>query len=154
MKKYCRKCMAETERRANGRCKPCAIAHSAAWQKANTLKVKEMNAAWYAANTEKANARNKAWQKANRERVNAASYAWKKAHPERMKECTAAWYEANRDNQNARQAERRKAMPDWYIKYIVITTSSLPKQANIPAEMIEAKRAELKLTRLIKEMKK
>jgi hypothetical protein len=146
--------MAETERRANGRCKPCAIAYSAAWAKANPEKAKDSNAKWYKANTEKANARNKAWQKANRERVNAASYAWKKAHPERMKECNAAWHEANRDNQNARQAEKRKAMPDWYIKQIIIITSSIPKQANIPAEMIEAKRVELKLNRLIKELKK
>ena len=54
----------------------------------------------------------------------------------------------------ARHAAYRAGIPDKYVENIIYKNNKLLKQVQIPPEMIEAKRVEIKLKRLIKEMKK
>ena len=169
MAKYCPKCMAETDRYANGECKPCVKAYGAAYRAANREKERARKAAWCAANTEKVKARKAAWHAANREkerarhaaryaenteRVKARMKAWYAENTERGKAIMKAWYAENIEKVKARHAAYRAGIPDKYVENIIYKNNKLLKQVQIPPEMIEAKRAEIKLKRLIKEMQK
>ena len=67
MTRFCPKCQIETERNADGRCKPCNNIRLKAWRAANQDRAKAYNAAWIAANPERYKARTVAWRKANLE---------------------------------------------------------------------------------------
>ncbi len=130
--KHCPKCNTETERCANGRCKPCNSAKSAAWKAANPAKVRATRAAYYASNSEKDNATSTAWRAANpdqarannaaysaknRVKINARTAAWNAANPDRVRATHAAWYAANHEKVRAKKAayyaaNREKARTD------------------------------------------
>ena len=154
MTKYCPKCMAETERYPSGGCKPCVTARSESWRAANHEKLKLHRAAYRKANRERENAYTEMYRKANPEREKARRIAWCKANKEKAKVIWASWRKANPEKVNAREVAYRAEMRDPYIKMLIRVAVGLPKQGQIPTEMIEAKRTELKLKRLIKEMKK
>lgn len=97
MSEFCRKCNAETERNASGRCKPCA---------------KARKSAWYAANRDKDRAKQSAYRAANREKLNARSTAYRAANPDRVKTAKAAWHAENRDEVLAKMAAYRAANRD------------------------------------------
>jgi len=166
--KYCHKCMAETERYATGECKPCKRSYTsayraanrekerarkAAWCAENTERVKARKAAWHAANREKVKARHAAWYAENTEMVKARMKAWYAENTERGKVSMKAWYAENIEKVKARYAAYRAGIPDKYVENIIRKSNNLIRQIQIPPEMIEAKRAELKLKRLIKELK-
>ena len=93
MTRFCPKCQAETERKKNGACKPCAKISSVVYR---------------ASNREKVNAQIYAWNAANREKVNARTAAWKLANPEKIK----TYVEANSEKLKAQSIAWRKANPD------------------------------------------
>ena len=82
MKMECKKCKTETERYADGRCKPCVQATNAAWAKANAARRNETHAVWAAAKRDKLKAASAAWYAANQERAKATRAAWRAANPE------------------------------------------------------------------------
>ena len=169
MTKYCPKCMAETERCKDGSCKPCKKAYQCeyyttnrehicakvfAYRKANREKINVKKSAYQKANRDKQNARNKAWRKANPEKSRARNSAYYSTNYEKKREFAAKWYRLN--IYKAKQYIRSYVlkMPDAYIAITIRKSNNQLKQAKISSEMIEAKRAELKLKRLIKELKK
>lgn len=76
MIKFCRKCQAETERRADGGCAPCSKAYAVKWRAENPERMRALSAAWYAANTEKVKAGAAKWisENVDKHRASTAKY--------------------------------------------------------------------------------
>lgn len=80
--RFCPACQTETERYANGNCKPCARARTAAWAKANPDKVKARIATYRIAHRDKIKMRKAAYRATNKDKQRAYIAAWWKANPE------------------------------------------------------------------------
>jgi 5-methylcytosine-specific restriction endonuclease McrA len=91
--RFCKKCQTDTERKADGHCKVCANAYSAAW---------------YAENRERHNASTAARVKEHPEKKKALGVAYRKAHLEKIK----VWLYENQDKVKAYRAEWEKNNPD------------------------------------------
>jgi ABC-type nitrate/sulfonate/bicarbonate transport system substrate-binding protein len=139
-------------------------ASTKAWREANPEKAKAYCKAWREANPENSRASTKAWKKANPEKVKAYSKAWKKANPEKVKAYCKAWREANPEKAKAnekawREANRQKVAVKNKVKIESLTDGYIANVlgmpiAQIPPELIKAKRKQLLLLRKsIKEFK-
>jgi len=73
------------------------------------------------------------------------SKKYNKNNKEKRNEYRKEWRKNNKDNSSVRQKEQRKKLPDYYIK------AKLGVK-NPPPELIEMKREQLTIHRLIKEM--
>jgi hypothetical protein len=154
VERYCRKCMAETERYADGRCKPCAKLYNARWEAVNREKRMARRSAYCKANREGENARRDAWRKANHEKHKATEAAYRASNHEHRAMFMDAWKKSNHEKIKSYSDAYISEMPEGYIANVIRKSNKLLKQVQIPAEMIESKRAELRVKRLIKEMKK
>lgn len=76
--RFCPRCQAETERYANGNCKPCARKNALDWYLAHP----EHSKATRVANTERTKATKAAWYTANHKKVRALAATWAKANLE------------------------------------------------------------------------
>ena len=125
--KFCKTCQAETQRRLDGRCKPCravsnkksylsnpekSAASRAAWRAANIEKLKVLGAAYYQKNKVKHAQSSKKWANENRQKVNANNAAYKAANPEKERAAGAAWRKANPEKHNQNKANWRAANPE------------------------------------------
>lgn len=79
-----------------------------------------------------------------RQRVSGKSRAWAMAHKEEVKK----WREDNKESIKAKGKEYRASLPLWYIK-IQLERQGFSEE-DITPELIELKRAQLKLNKLIK----
>lgn len=107
------------------------------WFHANREKARDMRAANYAAHAEERRAYARAYAAANPERVKEAKQAWDKAHP----------------GKSGEYAEKARAsLSDSYVKRVLFEN----RQATtcVPQALIEAKRLQLSIKRLIKEKSK
>jgi 5-methylcytosine-specific restriction endonuclease McrA len=109
--RFCPKCHTETERYANGNCKPCTRATSAAYYAANLEEEKARKAAYRAANAERYNAYSKAYYAANKEKFRAKHAEYYAANKEHYKATIDAWHKANPESvrvytQNKRARKR------------------------------------------------
>jgi len=115
--KPCIKCGA-ADRYANGHCRPCAKARSAAWTAANPERKRAMNSEWNVAHPGRMKELTYAWNAANTLRRNEITATWKAANIERMKvmnaayraanpEMISAWKAANPENCKASDHKRR-----------------------------------------------
>jgi 5-methylcytosine-specific restriction endonuclease McrA len=112
MTRFCPKCQAETERKKNGDCKPCAKVRAAIWAAKNSDLLKARYAAWRIANLDKEKANNLAWYAANIERARATRRDYQSTNAEQLKLKKAAYYIANADSIKAAVAAWHKANPE------------------------------------------
>ncbi len=145
--KFCKKCQAETERYANGRCKPCQKAQGVAYRAANSEKLKLSKKIYQAANKEKTKEYKKRYVANNKEKLRAiwkeyasankasiaiyqASYRdehrqkakettkkWRQDNPEMAQASCLKWYAQNAEQARASAAKRKAANPDAYRIY-------------------------------------
>lgn len=97
MVKFCKKCGEETDRRANGRCKPCHL---------------KSQAAWYERNKDKANSAAEAWKKENKEKVIEIQRRWQEGNRELTRAKNAKWASQNADRYRAYNHNRRQKIRD------------------------------------------
>jgi 5-methylcytosine-specific restriction endonuclease McrA len=90
--KFCNNCHADTERYADGRCKPCTRAFNASYRASHKEKIKAIDAAYRAK---------------NREKIRAKTASWMRAHPEKVAEWKRASHVANPDARRAYKHSRR-----------------------------------------------
>jgi hypothetical protein len=97
--------------------------------------------------------RKRAWDTTNRERLNELTNAWKRANPEKRYAQHRRWTEANPEKvrEYGRAASRRRVevLPDHYIRNLLL--KEMNSRVCVPQELIELKRAQLKLQRELKE---
>ncbi len=79
----------------------------AAWNKANTARVKAYNQSWQAANISKVRALSAAWYEANAEKARANSARWRAENPDKARAYNAAWAKANPRSRSATEHRRR-----------------------------------------------
>jgi glutathione peroxidase-family protein len=77
---------------------------------------------------------------------------YRKKYPERVRETCRVSRKKYNEKFKARERERVDGLNDDYVRQLINRTSGLPF-SQIPTALIEAKRIEIKLKRLIKEMK-
>ncbi len=122
-------------------CKECLNIYSKAYRKANPEKILAYNKAYRKANPEKILAYSKAYYKVNKEKLNDYSKEWAVNNPEKRKVSV---------NKNA--LKNKKELSDNYVKRLFIQRTSLTA-SDIPPELIEIKRQQLILKRLLKQQK-
>jgi hypothetical protein len=137
------------------------------YREANRDKIREYARNYYRANREKICARTREIERENKDRFKARKKEWMaKQDPERLKalvrermrrhrnadlEASREYLRQYRANNKERLRDRRHkslivAANDVYIRHLL----GFKKSHNIPAELIEAKREHLKLTRTLK----
>ncbi len=119
------------------------------WLKANPEKAKATHQKWLKANPEKAKAAAQKWKKKNPEKAKAAFQKWKKKNPKKAKAAHQKWLKANPEKARAVVQEWISSLSDGYVR----SRLGLKKGDNAPPGLIEAKRLQLKISRLIREMK-
>lgn len=101
----------------SSRCKSCANAHTAAWQKVNLDKGRARAARWRKANPDKSRASTQKWRDSNRERHLAYKLMWNKENPEQA----LAWRKLNPYKLAKVTANRRARManatPAWFSEF-------------------------------------
>lgn len=127
-----------------------------AYREANREKVLEIQRDWYTENREKVAKRrrenlaerSRAYRAANREKMAERKRARQEASREKKTEWSRAWYADNREK--ARE-HSRKCIEKLSNSYVAGRIGISTKLA--PPDLIEAKREQLKLVRLLKEKK-
>ena len=95
---------------------------------------------------------NKAYRKANSENIKAQSKAYRKANSEHIKAQQKAYRKANSENTKELAKEYDKARVDSLLDSYVVKSLNMKKEEVTP-ELLELKRDQLKIYRLLKEAK-
>lgn len=126
------------EKKCDGRhseCKECSIHRSRKWNVTHREQTKVYSATYANNHKEALRVRAALCYNLNPEKFRAKSRNWTEANPEKH-------------NEIARQSNAR--LPDAYVRGCLLQGTTL-KGSDIPAELIEAKRRQLQVYRLIKE---
>jgi hypothetical protein len=104
---------------------------------------------------ERANARTREWRLKNKARVKEYNRMYEKNNRERINRIQRGFNARHADRLASVQRDKarlqRKYLSDQYIKEVLCGNGSHLTYKHIPQSLVEAKRAELKLIRLIKE---
>jgi hypothetical protein len=84
-------------------------------------------------------------------------HRWRKENPEKARKYDQEWFAKHREKQRERcrinSAKHRKTLSNAYVRSLLAHRSFL-SAADIPQELIEAKRAEIKIKRYLREQSK
>ena len=94
------------------------------------------------------------WREANRDRTIAYQRAKRAADPEKEKAYIRAWKLAHPERVSAADRARRDRLPDDYVRGLIGKHAPGIDSDQIPQALIDLKRSQLKLLRLIKEKTK
>ena len=83
--------------------------------------------------------------------VHVAAREWKKKNPEKVRKAKNAWEKSNRKQERIRAAGWRENLTDRYVKDLLVKRTSL-KTSDIPQELVDLKRKQLKTHRKLKEI--
>jgi hypothetical protein len=114
-------------------CRECDLARKKVYREANPEKVKYGFKVWYSANSEK---------------MKATSKAWIETHKDRYKARRKAYREKHYDKEYSRSKIWRENLTDGYVIHRLGI-----KKAQATPELINLKRSQLELIRLIKKVK-
>lgn len=107
--RYCKKCDCETERKPNGRCKPCATAYLYKWRKENPEKFRAIQDAWDRKNEERLKEAARALYEKNREEKIAYAKEYYEKNKEAIKPKKKLWQMNNLDSCRLSDQNRRAA---------------------------------------------
>lgn len=116
----------------------------------------------YVANKENILARKRVYNEANKEKIAASRRDYRQANKEKIAACDRGYYVANRERILARRRAYRKGNKEkiaarsrrYWKSYIEgLSDIYLRHDLGIPKELMEVKRLQLQIHRLIKEMK-
>ena len=154
--KVCSKCGEEKRRASSGRlvCDPCNRARATAYRIKNIESVREKDRARVAAMSPEAKrAKHKKWRDSKIEHVR--SYARQSAkkryqlNPEKFRERSRQYHQENREKIINSFRIERAALSDSYVRTCLGLTESIA-----PQPLIEAKRIQIQIKRLLKERAK
>ena len=96
--------------------------------------------------TVKAQAHASYWK--NAEKARAATSKWREKNPEKVKQMRAKYQGTEKDL--AQRKHKRETLSDTYVREQIVRRGL--RKIDIPAELVEAKRLQLMITRKIKEL--
>ena len=140
----------------DGRCKCCSKYAAAKWRKENPEKSKDSNRAssvkFYLKNTEKRKAQKRKWYSENIEKNMAYKAQYYLKNTEKYKVNKAKWYSENIEKIKDYSYKYTQKLPNSVvIRYL--KQSIGVSNIDIPAEMIEVKRLQIKIKRKLKDIK-
>lgn len=107
----------------------------------------------FEANRENHRKANLKWRTKNKERVIAATVAWQRANPDKRAKNSQKYFVANREvyrKRNHRSYEKcRDRLSTGYVRLLIARKAGI-KAADIPIKLIEAKRSQLMVYRLLR----
>lgn len=112
MKKFCKKCQAETERNKYGKCFPCRREIALKWRNANIEAARAVTAKWTEENRDRARAAVARWAEANKDRKKATDSARYKTKKGEISVKRSVYRAANKGKILEQNAAYRKANPD------------------------------------------
>jgi hypothetical protein len=121
-----------------------------AYRLANPEKVREKNREWRKANHDKARHAVKEWREANRERNSAGKRRWRESNPDKVMKSKRAYFSSNHERIRHLSNSRTNDLADSYVRSLLTERSSLTAK-DIPQDLVELKRAHLKLHRTLKD---
>ena len=174
--KTCSKCLedkpADAFEKKGARCKECASEYARQYYAANREKISKRNSNYQKLNRNKHNARQRRYHAANKNKCNErcrqfylansekiiqyqCQYAFVNRNKinERRRKNYAANHDAARQKLNERTRLYRQKLPDSYVRAQIKRDSNIRK-TDIPPELLEAKRLQLKLKRIAREAMK
>ena len=92
--KYCKNCKCDTERKSNGRCKPCATAYLYNWRKENPEKFRAIQ---------------NVWDEKNKDRLKDAAHSLYEKNKDVKIAYAKEYYEANKDKLKPKKV-------DWQVR--------------------------------------
>ncbi len=149
--KICTKCHIEKSesnfyiRKATGYfqswCKKCLSIYRKQYNKENREKVKEFQ---------------KRYQEENRDKIRETEKHYQKKNAKKLRRMRKEYKKENAEKINAQNVQHRKRMSDQYIKKLIANqisrgSGTTIKFKNIPNEIIELKRKQIQIKRLIKQ---
>ena len=155
----------------NRSCRTCISAYKSALRKANPEHAARCNArakAWREENADRNTSRQKHYHQKNKAVRNAKSNAWKAMHPEKNKAITNKWRNENKEKitqyskdyraKNLLQIKERETknvefLTDTYVRRTFVSNGEGFSSKIVPKQLIEAKRIQLQIKRLLKERK-
>lgn len=94
------------------------------------------------------------WRENNREKWRSMRKAWRDKNPDKCREMGMRWQKDNPEKVAGYRRKAREELRDSYIKQrIVHQSEGLLSTSDIPQILIETKRAELQITRILKQKK-
>lgn len=153
--------------RLNAQCRLCVSKNTKKYIAKNKAKIAERDKKYYAKNKEKITEYKKKYQLKNREKTDKASkkyYAKNKAkvserykkkyseNKEKFRELHKQYRSKNKIRISEAAYMYRSELRNHYIRAILTRADQTLKQAQIPQSLINLKREEIKIKRLIKEM--
>ncbi len=141
-------------------CIRCHKKAQAEWTRNNSEKMRIKKAEWRRNNPEKIRIKMAEWRRNNPEKIRAKTAEWTRNNPKKIRIKNAEWARNNpgkatewrRNNPEKVRAYNKKATDSLTDNY-VRSALKLKGIDNISPELIEAKRFQLKIHRLIKERK-
>lgn len=155
--KTCSKCgetkPAELFYKKNSRCKQCFSEIRKQHYADNRKEILEQCHRYYIANREKIKQQHREYVARNHEEHNKRNRNWAAANREKVKEINNKYKAKNRQKEAARSREYRARLEDGYVIIKIIRDTTLTR-SDVPPELLEAKRLQLKLKRLAREAMK
>ena len=96
--------------------------------------------------------RKREWNKKHPEKARETSRKWRNNNRDKANALSVEWVKKNPDKQTFMQARLRNNLSDGYVKQQIKRQTGIPT-ANIPDDIIELKRLQIKLNRKIKQKK-
>ncbi len=144
----CKKCASEQKKKSHIKHREKRLQEQKEYYKKNKKHLAKAAKKWIKNNIEKVRLIKSNWVKRNRsqinkrERENPEIYRkWDREHPERIKEI------GKKTMQNAREK-----LSDYYVKSLICKHSDSLKHKDIPKTLVEVKKEQIKLQRLINEL--
>lgn len=150
-------------------CKECAHPKAAEYRATHNDKIRAMQRAWVKANHEHVKENYKKWVANNEEKIRlyrenekARARNGRPARPSNRnmlnkREYQKRWSQTHRENERLSKLKAKLAMNDAYVSRLIrrsIFNSTGARITNLPINIVEAKRAAIKIQRLIKEKQK
>jgi hypothetical protein len=120
-------------------CRGCTAIRKKAYRTDHPEIDKARAAAWYAENKAKSNEISRQYHQKNRE-----------ARVQKIRE----YYYSNQEQMQSRTRAMTQAAPDYYVRHLIVASMPWLPREKITSDLIDAKRAHLKVCRILKESRK
>ena len=122
------------------------------YRKDNREKENKRYAEWAKKNHEQVITKSKEYRENNKDKINELHKKWSKENKDRVYEYRKKWRDNNIEKQKAIDKKACETMSDFYISNMIVKYTNL-NRTDIPKEIIELKRIQLKITRELRRKK-
>ena len=138
-----------TKDKLNTLCKECVRKNNKAYYENNQEEINEKNKTYYKKNKEELKKWYKTYYKKNKEEIKEKNKTYYKKNKEEINEYKKAYRDKNKEKASEYRRERFLKLPDSYIRQL-LNNQGIDKSLITP-EIMELKRATIKVTRIIKQ---